>query len=204
MNSSHYFGHSAVPAALHMKTHVESSPIFGRTWLFRGNSFHSTLLLAFIAVTLLGAPTVINAQNPHKPTSKVMKPLRNERLEQSAPVGQSSVNTGAILDTSTSLVPVGPAWTVLGPMPIPNGQTVGTEVPVSGRVTAVAIDPGDSETVYVGTAQGGLYQSRNGGATWTPLMDSAGTLAIGSLEIDPMDSNTLLVGSGESNFSGDS
>jgi hypothetical protein len=35
-------------------------------------------------------------------------------------------------------------------------------------------------------------------------MDNATTLAVGSLELDPTDSNTLLVGSGESNFSGDS
>jgi hypothetical protein len=73
-------------------------------------------------------------------------------------------------------------------------------------VTAVAIDPTDSNTVYVGTAQGGVYQSRNGGATWTALMDNAITLAVGSLELDPTDltGNTLLVGSGEGNFSGDS
>jgi hypothetical protein len=73
-------------------------------------------------------------------------------------------------------------------------------------VTAIAIDPSDANTAYVGTAQGGLYQTRDGGANWTQLMDNAITLAVGSLELDPTDAtgNTLLVGSGESNFSGDS
>jgi photosystem II stability/assembly factor-like uncharacterized protein len=60
--------------------------------------------------------------------------------------------------------------------------------------------------VYVGTAQGGVYQSSNGGSTWTRLMDNAITLAVGSLELDPTDAtgNTLVVGTGEGNFSGDS
>jgi len=166
--------------------------------------FLHAAFFALIAAALVAAPSVINAQTSHKPTSKVVKPLRNERLEPTVPTGQSTVNTGSLIQQTVTLAPIGPAWRALGPTPIPNGQTVGSEVPVSGRVTAVAIDPDDADTAYVGTAQGGLYQSRDGGATWTPLMDSAATLAIGSLEIDPRDSNTLLVGSGESNFSGDS
>ena len=58
-------------------------------------------------------------------------------------------------------------WTALGPSPIPNGQTYGPkEVPVSGRVSAIAVDPKDPNIVYVGGAQGGVYRSRNGGKTW--------------------------------------
>jgi hypothetical protein len=102
----------------------------------------------------------------------------------------------------------GPTWTPLGPAPIPNGQVQnsGTEVPVSGRVTAIAIDPTDStgNTVYVGAASGGVYRSLDGGATWTPLMDSANSLAIGAITIDPMNHNTVFVGTGEGNFALDS
>lgn len=102
-------------------------------------------------------------------------------------------------------------WTQLGPAPIPNGQTDPNlnpvnEVPVSGRVTAIAIDPTDAtaNTLYVGTAQGGLYRTLDGGSTWTPLMDAAQTLAIGALALDPLDHTILFVGTGESNNSGDS
>src|SRR6185437_8177571 len=102
-------------------------------------------------------------------------------------------------------------WTPLGPAPIPNGQTdpqllPANEEPVSGRVTAIAIDPADTtaNTVYVGTAQGGLYRTLDGGQTWTPLMESAPSLAIGALAIDPLDHTTLFVGTGEGNNSGDS
>jgi len=100
-----------------------------------------------------------------------------------------------------------PTWTPLGPAPIPNGQTdplYVNEVPVSGRVTAIAVDPADANTLYVGTAQGGLYRTQNGGTTWTPLMDSALSLAIGAITIDPLNHDVVFVGTGEGNFSLDS
>ena len=75
---------------------------------------------------------------------------------------------------------------------------------VSGRVTVIAVHPTNENIVYVGTAQGGLYRSLNGGATWTPLTDNALSLAIGSIAIDPLDPTTLVVGTGEGNLSADS
>ncbi len=95
------------------------------------------------------------------------------------------------------------AWTELGPNPIPNGQTQTITTPVSGRVTAIAIDPTDPNKVYVGAAQGGVYRSLDGGATWTPIFDGAQTLAIGSLTLDAAN-NRLWVGTGEPNGSADS
>ena len=179
-----------------------------------------TTLLGTIAATLLAAPLFTNAQNPRKPTSRVVKPLKSERDEGAASSTTSPVRATHLPRSVPAISPLlttsvsGGSWTALGPAPIPNGQTVPSDAhgvslshaPVSGRVTAVAIDPADANTAYVGTAQGGLYQTRDGGATWTPLMDNAITLAVGSLELDPTDAtgNTLLVGSGESNFSGDS
>lgn len=97
-----------------------------------------------------------------------------------------------------------PTWTPLGPDPIPNGQTTGPEVAVSGRVTAIVVSPASDQTVYVGTAQGGVYRSLDGGTTWTPLLDSAQSLAIGALALDPQNADTLFVGTGEGNLSGDS
>src|SRR5882762_2023357 len=201
---------------------LSSIPTFAQ--LFRAG-FFPTASVALIAAALLLAPTLTNAQNPHKPTDRHFKP----RVDDTAPVQaepESILTDGAegILPTSISALSlflttptftvVTPTWTALGPAPIPNGQTIPadangislTQAPVSGRVTAVAIDPADANTAYVGTAQGGLYQTRDGGTTWTPLMDNAITLAVGSLELDPTDAtgNTLLIGSGESNFSGDS
>lgn len=95
-------------------------------------------------------------------------------------------------------------WTPIGPFPIPNGQTVGISTPVSGRTVAVAVHPTNPDIVYVGTAQGGLYRSTNGGTTWTPLMDGAQSLAIGTLTLAPSNPEILFVGTGEQTFSASS
>ena len=96
-------------------------------------------------------------------------------------------------------------WVFFGPAPIPLGQTQGTRVPVSGRTISIAIHPTDPDTVYVGTAQGGLYKTTNGGTNWTKLFEfQLETLAIGAITIDPTDSSIVYVGTGENGQSADS
>jgi hypothetical protein len=96
-----------------------------------------------------------------------------------------------------------PNWVELGPNPIPLGQTATTRVNVSGRISAIEVDPTDPNKVYVGAAQGGVYRSLDGGTTWTPIFDTAQTLSIGSLNLDPVN-GWLWVGTGEANGSADS
>ena len=95
-----------------------------------------------------------------------------------------------------------PNWIELGPNPIPNGQTQTVTSPVSGRVSAIEINPGNPNIVYVGAAQGGVYRSLDGGATWSDF-DSAQSLAIGALTLDSANGR-LWVGTGEANGSADS
>ena len=100
--------------------------------------------------------------------------------------------------------PIAPVtWRQLGPTPIPNGQTQGVVSSVSGRVTAIAIDPTNANFVYVGSAQGGVYRTLDGAATWTQIFDNNRTSAIGALAIDSANSR-LYVGTGEANGSADS
>jgi len=187
--------------------------------MFRAGFFR-TAVVASIAAALAVTPTFTNAQNLHKPTNRPFKPRALETAPAQVEAGVQGPNEGpeTISPTTGPAIPStpssGPSWSAIGPAPIPNGQTEPadangislTQAPVSGRLTAVAIDPADPNTVYAGAAQGGVYQSRDGGLTWTALTDSAMTLAVGSLKLDPTDGtgNTLLVGSGEANFSGDS
>jgi hypothetical protein len=96
----------------------------------------------------------------------------------------------------------GGAWTPIGPTPLPNG--VGSASgPTSGRVTAIAVDPTNSQKVYLGTAQGGVWRSLDGGANWTSIFDTAQSLAIGALAVAPSSPSTLYVGTGEFNSCGD-
>ena len=93
------------------------------------------------------------------------------------------------------------AWTPDGPRPL---QFVAGGTPWSRRATSIAVHPTDPNTVYLGTAGGGVWKTTDGGQTWTPLTDSQASLAIGAVAIDPNNPNTLYAGTGEANLSYDS
>jgi photosystem II stability/assembly factor-like uncharacterized protein len=95
-------------------------------------------------------------------------------------------------------------WTPIGPAPIPNGQTQAPSSAVSGRTISIAVHPTNPNLVYVGTAQGGIYRTSDGGVNWTPIFDSAMSLAVGALALAPSDPEILYVGTGEPNGSADS
>ncbi len=100
---------------------------------------------------------------------------------------------------------VSTAWTPIGPNPIPNGQVaIGPSTPVSGRVSAIAVHPTNANIAYVGTAQGGVYRTTDGGTTWTPILDGAASLAIGAIAISPSSPEIVYIGTGEATFSGSS
>lgn len=88
-------------------------------------------------------------------------------------------------------------WTPVGPAPVVANANTGESW--SGRTLALAIHPTDSDTVYAGTAGGGVWKTTDGGDTWTPLTDFAGSLSIGAIAIDPSDPQTVLAGTGEYN-----
>ncbi|HYX54131.1 MAG TPA: hypothetical protein VE783_11820, partial [Candidatus Limnocylindrales bacterium] len=163
----------------------------------------------------ISQPEYLQLRERHIQTLRGVDDLaRNPKMRSSAIRGmelQEQFYRNFMLPFGATAGPVGfavPTWTELGPSPLPNGQTdpnlnPANEVPVSGRVTAIAIDPTDANIVYVGAAQGGLYRTLDGGTTWTPLMDAAQSLAIGAITIDPLNRNTVFIGTGEGNFSAD-
>src|SRR5579872_483705 len=69
---------------------------------------------------------------------------------------------------------------------------------MSGRIAAVdAVDETGRITVFVGAASGGLWKSLNGGTTYKPVFDREDVQSIGSVAIDPSNSKTVWVGTGE-------
>jgi hypothetical protein len=96
---------------------------------------------------------------------------------------------------------LGPGWRFLGPVYMPNGQTYGTSrVDVSGRIAAIAIDPGNVNHILVGSAAGGIWESRDRGASWAPRNDFAPTLTTGAIAFDPSAPATVYCGTGEGNW----
>lgn len=105
------------------------------------------------------------------------------------------------LAMSTPNLPSSTMWTPLGPQPITGGPCT---LACSGRLNSIAIDPSNSNVIYVGGAQGGVWKTTTGGTSWTPLTDSQCSLAMGSIAINPANPNIIYAGTGELNNSGDS
>ncbi len=68
---------------------------------------------------------------------------------------------------------------------------------IGGRTRAIIIDPSNVNRMFAGSVGGGIWRSTNGGASWAPLDDWMGNLAVCSLAFDPNNSNTIYAGTGE-------
>ena len=64
-------------------------------------------------------------------------------------------------------------------------------------VTAIAVDPRDSELLFAGSDQGGLYASSDGGATWSAIWpqgtEASVTNHVSGIEIDPGNPDVVYV-----------
>ena len=130
---------------------------------------------------------------PPLPSAAKERPLSGEERDQLlAAAGafkrmlQSAPNTSGL--------PLTRLWTPLGPRPIctypncPEGQMI------SGNIRALAVDPTNPDIVYLGANSGGVWKSVDGGTTWNPVTDSASSLQISSIAIDPSNRNTIYAG----------
>lgn len=72
-----------------------------------------------------------------------------------------------------------------------------------GRVPAVSGVPGQPFTYYVGTADGGVFRTNDGGITWKALFQHEAVASIGDIAVDPRNPDVLWVGTGESKVRND-
>jgi len=67
---------------------------------------------------------------------------------------------------------------------------------MSGRIACIDGVSGDRVTLWVGTAGGGVWRSKNNGTTWQPVFDNY-TQSIGAIRVAPSNSKIVWVGTGE-------
>ena len=77
-------------------------------------------------------------------------------------------------------------------------RSIGPAV-TGGRVNMFAVDPEDRAKYYIAVASGGVWKTVNAGTTWTPVFDGEGAFSIGAIALDPKNSATVWVGTGEYN-----
>lgn len=69
----------------------------------------------------------------------------------------------------------------------------------SGRISDFAVNPKNFNEYYVAVASGGVWKTTNHGVSYTPIFDGEGSYSIGCITMDPNQSTTLWVGTGENN-----
>ncbi len=84
-------------------------------------------------------------------------------------------------------------WVPLGPE-ISGGGYAGI-----GRINCVAFHPSDNQTFWVGTANGGIWKTTDGGTTWDVLNNGTAVLAVSDIIIpsDYVNSNTIYIATGD-------
>src|SRR5580698_9575910 len=83
-----------------------------------------------------------------------------------------------------------PAWSVVGP--------------AGGDARAFASAPGDPSHLYLGTTNSWLYESKDGGASWSRLtkIDPADGFVLDSIVVDASNPSTLFVGAWKDSANG--
>lgn len=126
---------------------------------------------------------------------------------------------GRVVAGASALVAARPAvisahWSALGPTAV-NSTSFGL---IAGRVTALALDPGDTtgNTLYVGTTGGGVWMASNAATSdattvsFLPMTDAvselsgaiAASVSIGALSVQPgqtVGTGVILAGTGDAN-----
>lgn len=98
------------------------------------------------------------------------------------------LNKNSILTIPTS------NWQPIGPFTHTN---TGSWSSGQGRVAVVAIDPSNTNTLYVGAPAGGIWKSTNSGSTWTPLSDELPQIGVSGIAVDHSNSNTIYIATGD-------
>lgn len=111
----------------------------------------------------------------------------------------STMSTSGSLVVASATEATGTQWLNLGPNKadvIKNGSTSLNKTD-SGRVRSIVVDPANTQIIYAAFAGGGVWKTTDGGTTWVPKTETLGSLAVGSLAMDPSNSNTLYLGLGD-------
>lgn len=97
---------------------------------------------------------------------------------------------GTKADDAPPVIESASNWTQLG-------YSVNGAARIGGRVVCMAIDPNNTNNLWVGSASGGIWKSTNAGSSWTSVPTNLPVLGVSAIIIDPSNSNVIYAGTGE-------
>ncbi len=81
-------------------------------------------------------------------------------------------------------------WTFVGPTGKPTGGG-------AGRLNFVRFDPTNTNTIFVGAPDGGLWKTINGGTSWTTNTDQLSIIGVSDVAIDPTNNQIMYLATGD-------
>lgn len=161
-----------------------------------------TAFALLLVLTALSCRTAVPVPDDDKGLENPEERLLWFWRQRAYPTGTIPIDAhrGALLAESRKLRTHASAdeWTNLGPAPLPElVYNLGSSQDVSGRASTLAAHPTNPATMLLGTAEGGIWKTTDGGASWRAVAEHLPGLAIGAIRFSPSDPNTVFAGTGE-------
>lgn len=116
---------------------------------------------------------------------KLASPLK--AYEEFKKYNLSNLKTGSV----SNIASASGSWTPVGPF----GSPIGGD---AGRITFIKFHPTNQNIIYAGTPAGGLWQTTNGGTSWTTNTNSLAVIGCSDLAIDPSNTSIMYLATGDS------
>ncbi|CAM1356001.1 T9SS type A sorting domain-containing protein [Tenacibaculum halocynthiae] len=89
-------------------------------------------------------------------------------------------------------------WKPLGPFENSNRyNATNFKQTGQGRINAIAVDPSNTNTYYVGSPAGGIWKSTDAGLNWNPLTDYLPQIGVSGIAIHPTNSDIIYITTGD-------
>lgn len=92
-------------------------------------------------------------------------------------------------------------WIPVGPDRV-SPSDIGNRQHGLGRINCVAFHPTDTQTIWVGVGQGGIWKTTDDGANWTPINNNLPIIRISDIAVNPKDPDEIYVALGDIAYMG--
>lgn len=75
--------------------------------------------------------------------------------------------------------------------------SIGPTMDIGGRSLSIAINPVNSNQIFIGTAGGGIWRTENAGNLWEPVVTGFPVIGVPSIIINPLNPQIIYAGTGE-------